>query len=271
MGKLEAQEYIRNRISEPIKNLKSWKYCDWILYWILIPLILILIYLIPFPDKNLFFILNTSNWLLPSLYSNAFTHSSIDHLSGNQIFYIVWIAFLFAFEGSKKVFHWATLVFFLVIPIISSIATIFFYGYIEKTGSVQGFSGIVAALSAYALIAFLRWGFVDIINSFSDWKNLKMLQKIAFLVIDILFAAAILIIIQEGLNLGQFVSGEGFVSNGLVHFIGFLFGLIVPLILYWKFIGKELIFDSVVIFSIFLVFLKYYQYLQQVFNIVRTN
>lgn len=269
MGRDEAREFIQTKISEPFINLKAWNYTDWLIFWVLIPLIIVSIYYSPSSIKEQFFILNTSTCQITSIFFHEFTHSSESHLLGNLGFYYVWLGILFAFEKSKKVFHFSAVIFFFSITILGSVATIAFWDVIGKVGTSQGFSGFVAAFSAYALISLLRWGFVDIIKFFPDWKIMKTIEKIFFFAIIILLAGALLVIIIDGLKFGQFISGNGFVSNGIVHFTGYLIGLIAPLCLYRKFVGKELIFDSIVLFSVFLVIFQYYSYLQQVVMLVK--
>jgi hypothetical protein len=269
MGKKEAREYIQLKVSQPLINLKSWNFYDWFIFWILIPLFIVGIFYFPPSFKENYLILNTSTRQVTAILLHEFTHSTYSHLLGNIGFYYLWMGILFAFERSKKVFHYAALFILSSVIIVGSIVTVIFWEIIGKVGTSQGFSGIVAAFSAYALIAFLRWGFCDIIRSFPDWYRLNLIQKISFIVFEILLAIAFIVVIQEGLNLGQFISGNGFVSNGIVHFTGFLLGLIIPLFLYWKFVQKEILFNSMIIFSVFYVIFRYYHYLLNVINAVR--
>lgn len=269
MGRDKAREFIQAKFSVPFINLKAWNYTDWLIFWVLIPLIIVSIYYSPSSIKEQFFILNTSTCQITSIFFHEFTHSSESHLLGNLGFYYVWLGILFAFEKSKKVFHFSAVIFFFSITILGSVATIVFWDVIGKIGTSQGFSGFVAALSAYASISLLRWVFVDIINFFPDWYQMKKIDRIIFFAIIILLAFALLSVITVGLKFGLFISGNGFVSNGIVHLTGYLIGLIVPLFLYRKFVKKELIFDSIVLFSVFLIILQYYLYLQQVVMLVK--
>jgi len=135
-------------------NLKKWTSFEWIFFFILIPLFLLLIYLIPQNLKDSFFVLNPQHLFYTSLLLNNYTHSVFwTHLLPNLMAYLVSIFLIFNFATNKKSFYCFFAILSVPISIILSYITIL----VLPTYVSQGFSGIVAGLIGYSVYASYKY------------------------------------------------------------------------------------------------------------------
>ncbi len=270
MGKQEAIDGFRGRYTQVVNNLKSWSYFEWIFFFIIIPGILFLIYLLPQNIKDTFLIFDTTQLLRVQTYLvNEYTHSSFDHLFGNVKMYLIAIAAIFLFEDNKRRFKIMTLSALLLVPIIAAGLTIVFWHLIDKNTVSQGFSGITAAFMAYAMLSFVLWALHDALPLFYNPEKLKGKHKIGYYIMCGLVALALAMVLAMGLQLGAFESGENFVSNGIAHFGGFMTGVIVFLLCDLTLKERNLNLDAIFCLSIVIGVLTYIPYLLRVMEIAK--
>ncbi|MCX6730183.1 MAG: hypothetical protein NT058_01660 [Candidatus Portnoybacteria bacterium] len=231
MGKQELIVGFRGRYSQIVSNLKSWSFFEWIFFFVLVPLLLFLVYLLPQNFKDTYLVFNTSElFRIQTFLVNEYTHSSFDHILGNVKFYLIAILVIFAFENNKQRFRIMVSSAFLIVPIVAAFLTVIFWSSINRNTVSQGFSGIGAALSAYAIMVFLFWAMHDVMPLFKQSKKFTIRQYPVYIIMCILVAATFILVIVFGLQLGMFIEGGGAVSNGIAHFGGFITGLIVFLL-----------------------------------------
>ena len=257
------------RLDELKSNLRSWKPVEWVIFWGLIPAILLIVYSLPQPVRDDWFILNTpypgriQTWFLSS-----YAHSQLyPHLIGNLAFYFVVLLMIFAFENNRCRFRIMAAWSFLAVPVISSLLTIAFWGLIGRTTTGQGFSAVTGALLAYAMFIFVVWGLQEKLDVF-DHPELFTGTRIRYLVLKILLAVILALIVVMGLLLGVFMDLGGSVSNGIVHFGGFITSLVVLLALDLKY-EKRLYFDTMLGASILVGIFWYGLYLARLVGVVK--
>jgi hypothetical protein len=127
--------------------ITSWNWKDYITFFLLIPSILILIFLLPQSIKSSL-ILYTKNPTLLSIFFSNFVHSDFNHIKSNLIIYFFITFLIFGVETNKRVFHRSMLIIFFILPIFSSLIEIYF---LPMLNTIQGFSAIVSALAGYFL------------------------------------------------------------------------------------------------------------------------
>ncbi|PKL64034.1 MAG: hypothetical protein CVV32_10245 [Methanomicrobiales archaeon HGW-Methanomicrobiales-3] len=269
MGKQELIAGVKERSSQISNNLKSWSKFEWVLFFVIIPLLLFVVFLLPQNVKDVYLIFNTTEiFQVHTIILHAYTHSTFDHLIGNVTFYIFVLAVIFLFENDKKRFWILMGCAFLLVPVINAVFTFIFWNFLNKDTTSQGFSGIAATLSAYALMAFIFWGLHDVMPMFRNTTKLKGREYIGYTVMCVLLAIVIGCIILFGFQLGQFISGENVVSNGIAHFSGFIVGLLV-LFLYDILQEDRIInFDVMFAISILMGLYMYIPYLQKLITVV---
>jgi hypothetical protein len=216
------------KLRQILSNLKSRSPTDWLLFWIVVPALLLVIYAFPQDIRDTYLILNTSEpWRVQTIFLSSYTHSQLyPHLMGNLAFYFVVLAMIFAFEDNRRRFRimagWA----FLAVPFVSSFLTILFWGFLGRSTTGQGFSAIVGALLAYAMFIFVVWGTRDKLPAF-DHPELFTGSGARFTVLKVLLTVILVLIMVMGLLSGIFMDAGGSVSNGIAHFGGFISSLVV--------------------------------------------
>jgi len=269
MGKQELIAGVKERSSQIVSNLKSWSKLEWILFFAIVPLLLFLIFLLPQNVKDSYLIFNTAEiFKVHTIILHAYTHSTFDHLIGNVTFYIFVLAVIFLFENDKKRFWILMGCAFLLVPVINAVLTFVFWNFLNKDTTSQGFSGIAATLSAYALMAFIFWGLHDVMPMFRNTTKLKGREYIGYAMMCLLIAIVLCGVIVFGFQLGLFVSGENFVSNGIAHFSGFFTGLLG--LFFYDILREDRIINFDVIFgiSILIGIYMYVPYLQKLINVI---
>jgi hypothetical protein len=129
-------------------SLKTKPKRDYFIFFILVPLIIFVIYLLPENIRNIF-ILYPSNPTIISVFLSNYTHTGFTHLSGNVFNYFVVGFLIFVFEAGRKRFYINMLLLFTVLPVLCSLLTLY---YLPNSAS-WGFSGIVAGWMGYLLYA----------------------------------------------------------------------------------------------------------------------
>jgi len=121
---------LRPRIDQVRANLNRWRAVEWVVFWGLIPAILLSIYALPQPVRDDWFILNTTSMgRIPTWFLSSYTHSQLyPHLAGNLAFYLVTLLMIFSFEDNRLRFWLVSSVALCLVPFISSFLTVFFWG-----------------------------------------------------------------------------------------------------------------------------------------------
>jgi len=209
-------------------NLKNWDLYEWVIFWVVIPALLFVIYLLPQGIKDSYFILDTQNlWQLQTFLLSSYTHSQLyPHLIGNLAFYFVVLMMIFIFENNKRRFRILAGWSFLIVPFISSSLTIILWGIFGRNTTGQGFSAIVGALLAYAMFIFIIWGLQEKLEVF-DHPEFFTGSRIRYNILKILLMVILALIVVMGLLSGIFMDAGGSVTNGIAHFGGFITSLIV--------------------------------------------
>jgi len=140
-----------------MKTLKRWNVKEWLFFFLIIPLILIIIYLLPQSTKDVF-ILKTQHPTLVSIFLSNYTHSTFDHFRDNLASYLIVMFLIFSINTDKKIFYLISLLNFIVVPIISSLLTIFIILFLSSGPlSSQGFSAIASAFVGYLPFSFFNY------------------------------------------------------------------------------------------------------------------
>ena len=72
MGNAELSSDFTGKLDRLKINLKSWTFPEWVLFFVLVPAFLFLIYLLPQEIKDAYFILNTGElWKLQTYFLNS--------------------------------------------------------------------------------------------------------------------------------------------------------------------------------------------------------
>ncbi len=230
MGNPEIPRDFTVKTDQLKTNLKSWKLPEWILFFVVIPAVLFLIYLIPEEIKNSYFILHTANpWNLQTWFLFSYTHSQLyPHLVGNIASYLLALLAVFSFENNKRRFWIMAAGSLLLVPVIASLLTIGMFTVLGVGVNSQGFSDIGAAFIAYAMISIVLWILGDMLESFDHPEHFR--SRLLFYVMCGLLTVVLALIIVGGIDLGLFLNAEGSTSNGIAHFGGFITLLILFLL-----------------------------------------
>jgi hypothetical protein len=143
-------------------NLLKWNKKDFLFFYVMVPSLILLIYSIPQNIKTEYLVLFPSEPTLISMFFSNYTHSSFFHLRESLIAYFIIVFSLYNLETDKKFFYKVSLFFFVLLPFLSSIGTIYMTPYVN---SEQGFSTILSAFTGYLIYAV--YGYL---------KNLERLQ-----------------------------------------------------------------------------------------------
>jgi hypothetical protein len=230
MGEAETSGDFRIKLDQLETNLGSWTTPEWILFFVIIPGILFMIYFLPPGIKDSFFILNTGEMeRIQTWFLNSYTHSEFSpHLVSNLVVYFFALFAIFSFENDKRRFRVMAVSSFFLVPIISSLLTIGLFQLLGLQVQSQGFSAIVAALLAYMFISIILWILGDTLIDFDHPEYSR--SKALFYLMCGLLTVILALIVVEGLYLGLFKSVGDSTNNGIAHFGGFITGLIVFLI-----------------------------------------
>jgi hypothetical protein len=257
------------KIEQLKQNLAGWSSVYWLTFFVVIPLLLLLVYALPQPVKADYFIFHTANLTrLQTYLLSSYTHSEFyPHLVANLALYLIAIAAIFAFETRRRRFHLMAGISLLVVPVICSLLTAGFWDFFSADTSMQGFSGIDAAFLAYALLAGVTWSLDGRLELFDHPEQFAG-SRTRFYLINGLLTLMLVFIVFEGILFGQFTSTGTAISNGIAHFGGFITGLIVFLI-YDLVTEQRRAFDFTLGISILAGLLIYAYYLVMVVKAVK--
>jgi hypothetical protein len=250
-------------------NLKAWKISDWLIFFVIIPMVLLLIFALPQAVRDVYFIFHTSDLLrLQTYVLSGYTHSELfPHLVTNLAVYGIAMCAIFAFETNRRRFYLMGGVSLFIVPIISTFLTIGLWHFLGSKTSMQGFSGTNAAFLAYALMIFVTWflsGKLERFDHMESFAGSSWRYYISYILMTIIVALIVIIGIVEG----QFIPAGNTISNGIAHFGGFITGLIVFL-LYDILTEKRKNFDVMVIISIIIGVIYYTDYLIRIVKAVK--
>lgn len=199
--------------AETLRNLKAYSKAEYLFFFLLIPLINILIFTLP-SQLKVIFELYTSNPTLLAMFLMNYTHSEQGHILKNLSGYFLAIFIVFAFNNDKKIFHVMSILLFLLLPFIASYFSLLLpllFAQFSSNMPIRGFSAIVYGFQGLAICSL----------SFFT-KRFKV--NLAYVIYIILF---ILGIIQIGLEYVNPIQ-NGNVTNFPAHLIGFIFGAFFP-------------------------------------------
>ncbi|MBP1907857.1 hypothetical protein [Methanolobus bombayensis] len=132
----------------------NWETKDWVYYFLLVPALLMITFVLPAGIKEEYFILNPSEITAYSLFLSNYTHSSLPHFMGNLASYLAACFLIFNFETSKRSFYMYSIFMFLLLPWIISTTSLEMIGF---QTTYQGFSGIVSSLFGYLTYAIYKF------------------------------------------------------------------------------------------------------------------
>jgi hypothetical protein len=126
------------------------------IYFLIIPLIIILIYLLPESTK-IALSLNTGNPSLCCLITSGYTHLTFNHFFYNFVIYLFIILFIFYFDSKRdiKLLFLNLILIFLILQIFYSLLSIGLFSYFGKHVLDKGFSTILAGLIGYLPISYV--------------------------------------------------------------------------------------------------------------------
>jgi hypothetical protein len=256
------------RLDQLKSNLRRWKPLEWVLFWGVVPAILLLVFALPQAVRDEYLILNTvSPWRVQTWFLSSYAHSQLyPHLAGNLAFYLIVLLMIFAFEDNRRRFWLLAGWSFLVVPFMSSLLTILFWDFIGRTTTGQGFSAITGALLAYAIFIFVVWGIGEKLGVF-DNPALFTGSRARYLVVKILLAVILALIVVMGLESGVFMDVGGSVSNGIAHFGGFITSLVLLLVFDLKY-ERRRYFDTMLAAAILVGVFWYGLYLARLVKVV---
>ena len=249
------------RIEQLKNNLMAWNYYYWLIFFVIIPFVILLIYALPQTIKNEYFVFYTSDPLrLLTYVLSSYTHTELyPHLVGNLALYLITMFAIFAFENNKKRFHLIAACSLFIVPVICSCLTIGLWHFFGTSTALQGFSGINAAFLAYAFMIGITWflsGGLEMFDHRESFTGPAWRRFLLYALMTIIVASVVLLGILEGI----FIPGSNAISNGIAHFGGFITGLIAFCIVDLM-IEKRKIFDGILIILIIIGIISYLGYL----------
>ncbi|MCX6686749.1 MAG: hypothetical protein NTV10_08990 [Methanoregula sp.] len=258
-----------SKIDQLKSNLKAWNLSDGLIFFGIIPLLLLMIFALPQAVRDAYFIFHTSDLIsLQTWVLNGYTHTEFyPHMMGNLAFYGIAMCAIFAFETNRRRFYLMAGISLFIVPIICTFLTIGLWHLLGSNTSMQGFSGTNAAFLAYAFMVSVTWllsGRLELFDHKESFAGSSWRYYISYILMTIIVALIVLIGIVEG----QFIPAGNVISNGIAHFGGFITGLIVFL-LYDILTEKRKNFDVMVIISIIIGIFYYMDYLIQVIKAVK--
>ncbi len=250
-------------------NLKSWYLSEWLIFFGIIPLLLLVIFFLPQSVRDAYFIFHTSDLIsLQTWVLNGYTHTEFyPHMMGNLAFYGIAMCAIFAFETNRRRFCLMAGVSLLLVPVICSFLTLGLWHFFGSDTSGQGFSGINAAFLAYAFMVSVTWLLSGRLELF-DHKESFVSSAWRYYISYILMTIMVALIVFLGILEGQFIPAGNAISNGIAHFGGFITGLISFLIIDVM-IEKRKNFDVMVIISIIIGVIYYIDYLIRIVKAVK--
>lgn len=135
-------------------GLENWLRKDWILYFCVVPAILVIIFLLPQSIKEQYFIFNVEHPTIFSIFLHNYTHSTIPHITNNLTIYLFTMFSLFGIENDKQRFYLVSALLFLLLPFISTLPILYLLDWIPPA---QGFSAIASGFLGYLIYASFKF------------------------------------------------------------------------------------------------------------------
>ena len=259
---------------------------DCLLFFLFIPLLIILIFLLvqKYPQLIFSLALNYQDPTSLSLIASSYTHVSVGHIVKNLLGYYITTLLIFTLRNDRIKFYINMCLIFVVLPVVLSTLSVIYH---PLSGYGMGLSGICAGLMGYLLYSvydFVKrewkiplnncfiyfvcifnllilsltyhWlkvavvlSILTIVNAYLSKDGIQnILRRITrnyeccknshnskfrnFLELE---AFLLMFIYLFGISLSLFpiniVSAEGMVTNIFVHYIGYIFGIFVPLLI----------------------------------------
>jgi len=253
-------------------NLHSWGWKYWTFFFVLVPVILILIYLLPQNTKDFYLILNTTHPLRFQTYLfNEYTHSEFNHLLQNLGCYFLAMLVIFSLESKHLRFKIMVVLSFIAVPIIASIFTISLFNAIGSGVISQGFSGIVFALIAYALILFILFFLSDFLDMMEQGEIFTGWLKIIYYSLFVILGLILVFLIQYGIQISRFMQTGNQVSNGIGHFVGYFGGFLMLSIYGLIFEPRRRCFFGLLLVATLGSLVIYYPYLVHLIQILKSS
>ena len=257
------------KIDQLKNNLKAWNLSDWLIFFGIIPLLLLVIFALPQAVRDAYFIFHTSDLIsLQTWVLNGYTHTEFyPHMMGNLAFYGIAMCAIFAFETNRRRFYLMAGISLFIVPIICTFFTIGLWHFLGSNTSMQGFSGTNAAFLAYAFMVSVTWllsGRLELIDHKESFASSAWRYYVSYILMTIMVALIVLLGILEG----QFMPAGNAISNGIAHFGGFITGLI-SFVIIDVMIEKRKNFDVMVIISIIIGVIYYSDYLIRIVKAVK--
>ena len=160
---------------------------DYIYFFLLIPLLLLIIFLIPEIYKYNFYLI-TNNPSFLSIFLSNYNHNSVSHIIGNLALYFLFMMIIFGLESNKKRFYMISIFGLFIFPfLIYLLRTPIFYhiSQILINFTITGFSGIISYFLGYLL--FLSYKYLNKIlkveDNFSFFFLLFMLGVLLWIIL----------------------------------------------------------------------------------------
>jgi hypothetical protein len=199
-------------------NLIKWKKLDFCLFYVVIPLLLGLLFILPQEFKNSYLVLHPENVTYTALLLSNYTHTAfIEHFLPNILFYFLFTYLIFNLEISRRTFYVMMGLLFIPIAIFASVVSI---NLPFMLPNIQGFSVIVAGLMGYSI--YVTYGYlknvedvgmdksiiflVFMINAVFVVLNISRPELVLFLVMVALIVVLIYTNWKGLINLGTFLN-----------------------------------------------------------------
>lgn len=135
----------------------NWKLEEYIYFFGLIPLILLIIFF----SLNIFkanFKLNLFSPQLINIFFSNYDHINLNHLIGNLFFYLMILGIIFYLETNKKLFLKISLLGLFILPFLLFLLQKIIFGIFDLSyfPPLSGFSGIVSFFMGYLIYVFYK-------------------------------------------------------------------------------------------------------------------
>jgi hypothetical protein len=198
-------------------NLTKWKKFDFYLFYVAIPLLLGLLFILPQDFKNSYLVLHPENVTYTALLLSNYTHTAfLEHFFPNILFYFLFIYLIFNLETSKKIFYVMMGLIFVPIAILASVVSINLPFILPN---IQGFSVIVAGIMGYSIYA--TYGYLKNVEKVGMDKSiifLVFLINAIFVVVNISKLEIALFLVMVALIVILFYTNR----KGIVNLFSFL-------------------------------------------------
>lgn len=129
--------------------LVKWKFLDYLSFFLFIPIVISIIYILPNSIKE-FLIFHPSRITLLSIFFSNYVHSGFFHFMSNLVSYLLILFLLFNVETDRRFFYRISIFILFLLPFISSFLNIFL---INNNLTMQGFSALVSGFLGYFLFS----------------------------------------------------------------------------------------------------------------------